>query len=286
MYLFTKEFSAQGELERAVWCCKAAMAPSAPRSRLFGIMYSLLFPRIPGFQASSPIIIQTLVQALFNLLAVLSTAPQGVGDPVLSQDIDSVRDLIQRVASGGCGPLSQDDVEQEYNAIVTSKDDSSVVRTTILLEGVMRCMENGDERHRRWILGHAVEEHWPAMEATELTPLGNRIQLRKLNGFMRAALGLLTSRSTDDATWRSDAQLILRIMDSRVLREVQVLSTKESVDTRARAARVILELMAVSDTAEAAHAIASLWLKQKSPWKTACEAAVEQLVRLSIYFAW
>jgi hypothetical protein len=68
-----------------------------------------------------------------------------------------VKDLIQRVTGGDCGPLSLDAVRDEYKAEVTDEDESDAVRRAIVLEGLTHCMEHGDEGRRRWILRHAVE---------------------------------------------------------------------------------------------------------------------------------
>lgn len=64
--------SPQTELDRCLWCCKAAAAPSRGRPRIIATLSYLLFPKDQPFFAETPIILQTLLQALVSLVVDLS----------------------------------------------------------------------------------------------------------------------------------------------------------------------------------------------------------------------
>jgi hypothetical protein len=140
------------------------------------------------------------------------------------------------------------------------------------------------------LIDRNVQEHWPEPDPF-LSPTGlmARITLRKLNSFMRAALSMLTStsRMIDDTAWRSDARVILRVLRTRVVTEMESLpmptreKQKEAAENKSRCARVIMEVMAVGGddgTASEAREMVCQWLKGDEGWRNACQQAVEHLV--------
>lgn len=142
--------SCQVEVERCVWCCKAASVPSIlphTRMRILGTLSSILFSRERTFEADSPLVLQTLFQALLTLKYNLSLSASSTAEV-----LQSIAGYISAVQGGGCGELNAADVEKEFGVRFSSKDSESVVREAIITEAVINCVELGPLEGRQWAL--------------------------------------------------------------------------------------------------------------------------------------
>ena len=98
----------------------------------------------------TPAILQTLLQSLFSLLAVLRSSPQATAEA------DSVAGYIAAIKSGQSGTPLPQALEKEYG-VRYKKDNDEMIREIIVAESVIGCMELGSLASRRWTLHHLVE---------------------------------------------------------------------------------------------------------------------------------
>ena len=140
----------QSAIDRCIWCCKAATAPpSGQRTRILSALWSLLIH--PSFQATTPSTLQTLIQTLLSLLRYLAS------NDAQAEELKLVKVLILEVRSGSCGKLNVTAVEEVYGAKFLVQDDDQTVREALISESVAKCLENGTQAGRRWILSNLVE---------------------------------------------------------------------------------------------------------------------------------
>lgn len=118
--------------------------------RIIGSLSSILFNKERTFQAETPAILQTLLQCLFSLLAILRSSPDSM------QEADNVVACIVGIKSGQGGTPSPQALEKEYGVRRKDEDDEQV-REIITAESVIGCLEVGSEASRRWTLHHLVE---------------------------------------------------------------------------------------------------------------------------------
>lgn len=67
------------------------------------------------------------------------------------------REILKQVSGGSCGELDSMAVEEGYNALYIDSDDDRSVRGALVLEALMKCMENSAPSARRWLLRNVVE---------------------------------------------------------------------------------------------------------------------------------
>ena len=145
---FWRIFLFQGELDRCLWCCKAASTRTKHRTELLGALSSLLFSRDTTFRTDSPIIFQTLLQGLFPLYPLLTPN---------SGDLETTQTLVSEILNGGSGTLSMDAIEQEFGSPQMSNDSEQQIREALATECIARCVANGSGWSRSWILQNLVE---------------------------------------------------------------------------------------------------------------------------------
>lgn len=111
-------------------------------------MSTLLFSRDATFRTDSPVILQTILQALISLLPALSSSPG---------ELESVKALILEIWSGGSGMLSKESIEQEFGTPFSSSDTENDIREALAIESVLRCIACGSLKTRAWVLHNLVE---------------------------------------------------------------------------------------------------------------------------------
>ncbi|KAG8883201.1 hypothetical protein FRB97_007023 [Tulasnella sp. 331] len=266
-----KSPSAEMELERWLWCTTVAMSTTSPaiRPQVLSILTTLVFPPTDttatttannanndaSFKIRYPSILQALIYSLATLRRSLSSFPE---------EDRIVIGIISRIFRGDCVKLSPGKMTEEYGVLTSAADDEggrqSDIRRAILVDGVLRCMQVGDEGARRWGLNH-IENYWPAEPITPigmdrpLTALEIQAHLRKIANFARSAL-LLTrpvKELNDPLASRSDAQMVLTLVQTRILSELEVLISglppsepfflKPIEETRGLVARLVLDTL-------------------------------------------
>lgn len=123
---------------------------SHSRKRIIATLSSILFAQ-GMFRAETPAILQTLLQSLFSLLAILRSSPDS------REEADTVAAYIVGVKEGQAGTPTQQALEREYGVRHSKGDSDEKVREIILAESVIGCLETGSDASRRWTLHNLVE---------------------------------------------------------------------------------------------------------------------------------
>ncbi|KAI0947727.1 hypothetical protein AcW1_009415 [Taiwanofungus camphoratus] len=270
-----KSPSSEVELDRCLWCCNAASVPSSSRIRILGVLSSLLFSRDKTFEAETPIILRTLLQGLFSLLLSLMPSPS------YGPEAESLRAYISAIQDGQCGTPSPQSLEKEYGVRLSKPDDNAKVRSIITLESLIGCLEIGSENSRRLTLCNLLEEYWPLPEQSLiLTPLLSCMHSHKLKMFISSALALLSSSPKDAVTRLADADVIVRILRTRIFPEVEALSEKDSMEARGRAVKLVLELMCIQNGGEHEYLVVQFchWYQDTQTWKSSIENTIRDVV--------
>lgn len=124
---------------------------SPSRMRILGQLSSLLFSRDRTFEVETPVILQTLLQSLFSLLATLR------GSHDCTAEAQTVAGYIKGIKNGQSGTPTQQALEKEYGVRHSQSDSDEMVREIIVAESVIGCLDVGSEQSRRWTLHHLVE---------------------------------------------------------------------------------------------------------------------------------
>ncbi|KAG8894652.1 hypothetical protein FRB99_001072, partial [Tulasnella sp. 403] len=274
------------ELERWLWCTKVAGCTiSQTRRRVLGILSLLLFAPNPPFPIRAPIVLQTIVGALAMLRRTMS--PQEPEDRFL-------RDMITKIGRGDSGALTAKDLTDEYGVPCTAMDEDREpeLRTSVIVEGVLRCMQVGSEASRRWVLHH-LEDYWDAETPDyngRITSLEIQIQLRKVSTFARLSL-FLTRPSVeleDPLASRGDAAVFLRLLQTRALPALSVITTvvPEAVQTRKLVARLVLDVLCLggSRVSESVAEILTVWWSDTKNWREHLQREIME--NLSVTTEW
>ncbi|KAK7685921.1 hypothetical protein QCA50_010730 [Cerrena zonata] len=265
---FTKD-----ELERCLWCFKAASVQSKYRARIIGSLSYLVFSLERPFEADGPLILQTLYHGMFALLFDLSLTPGTEGE------YQTLSGWIWKIRDGECGPLLHEDVEREYGVRFSKDDDDYAVREAIMAETVAKCLETGSERSRRWALRRLVQQYWPVPESQlSLTPLLACIHWRKLKTFLSATLTLLSLNSDDGE--ESDDFIIINIFRSRIIPEVEAMRTDVAADIQCNVVRLVMEILCIRQGNHKEYFLMHLcdWYQNKPDWKSSIENTFSQLI--------
>ncbi|CAL1699709.1 unnamed protein product [Somion occarium] len=266
-------FSDEDELERCLWCCKAASVPSTFRGRILGSLSGILFSREGSFQAKTPLVLQTLLHSMFSLLFDLSFSSG------TTSESDSVAGWIMAIREGQCGELSQDDLEKEYGVRYSKTDKDDSIREAIVAETVAKCLEIGSECSRRWALHKLLKDYWPVPEPhLTLTPLLVCIHWRKLKIFLSSALVLLSSNAEDGD--ESDDLVVVEVFRSRILPELEAMRTDVAADIQSSVVRLVLELLCIRQSDQREYLLMHFcdWYQNKPDWKASIEKTLSQLI--------
>ncbi|KAJ3556564.1 hypothetical protein NM688_g1961 [Phlebia brevispora] len=267
-----KASSNEAELERCLWCCRAASVPSKSRLRLLGTLSSILFSRDRTFTANSPMILQTLLQGLFSLTYSLSLSIHAAAES------ESLAGYVSAVCSGSCGQLSPTATEAEFGVPFSGADSEAVIRDILVTESVIRCLEVSDDKRRRWTLRTMLQQYWAIPEpGLKLTRLQTCVHWRKLQAFTSSVL-ILLSRPADD-TYR-DVEVIVDLFRTRIVAEIAAMPDTDATGIRSQVIRLILELLCMQDCREREYLMGQFctWYEQREDWKGSIEDAVRDLI--------
>jgi hypothetical protein len=142
-------------LERVLWACRAASLctpGSYLRGHLLGLLYALLYPRGQPIIIAKPLMLQSLLQNLFQLRAAFGTQPD-----VEDSETHLLEDLIAQIQRGELGLLERRQLEDEYRESAVSGDDDDALFAAVARGAMLRCTELAESRRRRWLVEHAVE---------------------------------------------------------------------------------------------------------------------------------
>ncbi|KAJ6614617.1 hypothetical protein B0H10DRAFT_2165084 [Mycena sp. CBHHK59/15] len=232
-------------MERCQWCCKAALMPHSPlRLRIMRALRILLDPAEFAYQATTPASIHTLASGLFSLLPTLN----GSGE-----EHTILRDAIAQLLARGCGELDIAAVEEDFNALFVGQDSHHNVRKALVLDALARCLENGAESTRRWLLENAVE-----------------LYLLTLATFTRTFLAILRAKPRR----AHDAEFVVHFTQTRVVPELGAVhgTNSSAVEARRNVVGIALELLVPGTPRELglwAMTLLAEWYRGTPEWKQA-----------------
>ncbi|EKM57985.1 uncharacterized protein PHACADRAFT_139496 [Phanerochaete carnosa HHB-10118-sp] len=264
----------QAELERCIWCCKAASIPSASKMRILGTLSAILFSRGRSFVADSPMVLQTLLRALFSLQYNL------IASQSAAAEVQSIAGYISAIQTGSCGQLIPTSVEKEFGIPLSDNDNEAVVREAVITEGVVSCIETGPADGRRWAM-LTVANYWPAPEPNvSFTPLLACIHWRKLKRFLSTSLFLLSEPSQDMGRY---AEVMITLIRTRIMPEIDGLSEEDAPEIRSKAIQLVLELICLGADDGEEYLLMRLcdWYQKDKTWKGSIEAALEEIIAQS-----
>ncbi|KAI0828677.1 hypothetical protein BC628DRAFT_1316176 [Trametes gibbosa] len=272
-----KPASNEAELDRCIWCCKAASVFSSSRMRILGTLSSLLFSRDRTFSVETPAIMQTLLQTLFSLLAVLRSSPD------TAPEARSVAGYIAAVKDGQSGTPLPQALEKEFG-VRYKGDNDEMIREIVVADSVIGCLEAGSEASRRWFLHHMLEDYWmPLSSPKALTPLLTTMNWRKLTSFINASISLFSSALPYARTAIEDVKTIIHLLRTRLLPEVEAMEDDAfaAVDEiRSGVVRLVLQLLCVRGSADSDrdYLIVNVWnwFKDGPSWQQSVEKSLKE----------
>lgn len=219
-------------------------------------------------------------------------------------DTQMVGELCKRVMAGECGQLDVREIEQEYDAQWGAQDTDESIRAQIAAEGVVRCMQNGSESLRRWVLHESVQvliaapafvlcfkvepgfdqNYWTRVSGSS-SPLCERIMARRLSAFLQASLSLLRVDTVQvhRQVLDSDCTVIIRLLQ-HALPELELLPVpKHMNDSRALVIELMMELLSIDAQRQKQQVIdlVCLWCDDVNGWKESLETGVRLFVSRS-----
>ncbi|GJJ14897.1 hypothetical protein Clacol_009167 [Clathrus columnatus] len=233
--------SKQREIDRILWCCKVALIPPSPvKSRIIATLSTLLFSSKPFDGATVPAF-QNVLHGLQLILYHISQAHSPS-----SNDSNIVRELLMHIRSGQCGDLRKGIIEEEYGAKWSHNDSEDDIRLHVVAETLTRCMQSDTDGFKRWSLDELFNTYWiPSDRPT--TTLSEKIMLRKMGYFLRAATTLLRPENNelmDKKIFESDCAKLLPFVKSDILEKVYKLPLPSSlVDHCTLAVELLLQLL-------------------------------------------
>jgi hypothetical protein len=268
--------------------------------RILNNLSSILFPKDQAFVADSPVVLQTLLRALFTLLYDLTVSG------FETAEAKSITGYISALQTGSGGQLTVPSVEKEFGLRFSSSDSESTVRRVIITESVISCIELGPLEIREWALQLLPEvrsklhihanclillfaQYWPEPEPNvTFSSLLACTHWRKLKRFMGAALALLSEPSTDTARY---AELVIALFRSRILPEISGLREEDAPSIRGKAVQLVLELLSIRDSLSRDYLLMHLenWYQADRLWKESIESSLQDLVsslRILRHLSW
>ncbi|EPQ52074.1 hypothetical protein GLOTRDRAFT_80224 [Gloeophyllum trabeum ATCC 11539] len=192
-----------------------------------------------------PVTVQTLLHNLFSLLSLYGL------ESATAAESKILRQVLSKIQEGSCCRISVQALEEEYGAISVKGEDESIVREAMFSNALIRCFENGAEASRRWLLWNTTEDYWPSpLVSSHTTPLLSKLQARNIDLFVHAAIVFLSPSSTLAApdTLRIDAGIIVRLVQSRILPQVDIMQDQDAQSARATVSKLILRLLLIESS--------------------------------------
>lgn len=99
---------------------------------------------------------------------------------------------------------------------------------------------------------------------------------------MKSALALLSDTSSDSPAVLGDAEVIIRILRTRLLPEVEAIRGADPTEIQSNVIRLVLELLCVKDCPEQEYLLMHLsnWYEDANGWKSSVEQTLKNLVSI------
>lgn len=125
-----------------------------------------------------------------------------------------------------------------------------------------------------------MQSRWPIPTPRKYTALRVEIDYRKIRAFLSASLSFIRSfiQSRDLAAVKNASTIILKILQSRAIPEIDYISSRISNDLRPAVVSIVLELLNVDSEQEHSHLLLSQWIWERGKWKSAIELEFKRIV--------
>ncbi|KAI6043993.1 hypothetical protein EDC04DRAFT_2562108 [Pisolithus marmoratus] len=269
-----RPMSAEMGIERCIWCCSAARLETPMRPRVIGILNSLLRPRTGPVEFREPGAFVSLVQSLFTTLVCILKQPSD------SPDAAIVEDLIAQLRSGNCGSLASylTDVEVDGIPVMLGGVNEADLRDALVSEAFIQCCKFSPSWVRTQLIAY-INEYWkPTLQSKPFTPLLAVTHTRKLNVFSDV---LVLFASVGQMGQKSGTEAIVNIVESRVNKELELITGKRSVDVVKRLSFSLLEVLCLgSSQGEDKERILALLTEYLTSerWRPAVESSIQKVI--------
>ncbi|KIO14193.1 hypothetical protein M404DRAFT_121469 [Pisolithus tinctorius Marx 270] len=266
--------SAEMGIERCIWCCSAARQETPMRPRIIGILNSLLRPRTGPIEFRSPGTFVSLIQSLLTtLVCILEQVSDG-------PDADIVKDLIAQLRTGNCGSLASylADVEVDGIPVMLDGVKEADLRDALVSEALIQCCKFSPPWVRTQVIAF-LDEYWrPAWQPEPFSPLLAVTHTRKLNVFSDV---LLLIASIDQVGQKSGTEVIVNIVETRVNKELVLITGRHSMDVMKRLSFSLLEVLCLSSSREEDKgkilALLAEYLMSER-WRPAVESSIQKVI--------
>ncbi|KAI6019882.1 hypothetical protein F5J12DRAFT_911393 [Pisolithus orientalis] len=266
--------SAEMGIERCIWCCSAARQETPMRPRIIGILNSLLRPRTGPIEFRSPGTFVSLIQSLLTtLVCILEQVSDG-------PDADIVKDLIAQLRTGNCGSLASylADVEVDGIPVMLDGVKEADLRDALVSEALIQCCKFSPPWVRTQVIAF-LDEYWrPAWQPEPFSPLLAVTHTRKLNVFSDV---LLLIASIDQVGQKSGTEVIVNIVETRVNKELVLITGRYSMDVMKRLSFSLLEVLCLSSSREEDKgkilALLTEYLMSER-WRPAVESSIQKAI--------
>jgi len=132
------------------------MTPASPnRTRILSCLRRLLIPGDRNRYTIPPTVFQTIAHGLFLLDAYLHSPQAGNGNQA---DLQQVKELTEQFCfAGSYGDMTEALIEEEYGVSWLPEDSRAGTRRLIVLEALLRCLENCALQVRIWLTLNMME---------------------------------------------------------------------------------------------------------------------------------
>ncbi|KAI0066892.1 hypothetical protein BV25DRAFT_1820006 [Artomyces pyxidatus] len=268
--------SNEAELERWIWCCKAAQSVvdhQHIRIRLLGILSSCLFTPGGSFRAESPLVFQSLLQGLFSLLSFLSLRQNA------EEELQYVRELIAGVLQNTFADFDKALVEQEYGVKLYPGDNQSVIDCAVVI-ALSVCLENSSEAHRPLILRYLAEDYWSFLEHSHPSSNLATLYVRKLVRCAHALFDYLPP-VVEPGVVAKDADIVFQLLQTRLIPEADSIPPSDALECQVAIERLSLKLLCLSGSVEQEGVVSFIarWYNSSEQWEAGFETALLRTIK-------
>ncbi|KAF8635387.1 hypothetical protein AX15_000390 [Amanita polypyramis BW_CC] len=266
-----------------LWCCSTSMIPpSGLRLRALNAIHGLLGSRNVKL-ISSPAAFQSLASGLLNILAVSMTNPVYLKDNDATKTVQSCLNLVY---SGACTAFDSKALDERYSAAYSEGDDARIFEL-LILESLAKCVETTRGPTRAWLVQYVCNEKWVSLHKdSDLSPLLLTLHAEKLNSLSRAAAYVISSHETDPGLPDSELQLVLQLLQDRILPEINFIGANKAAKARQSVAKAILYVVTLNRHKHLEQWVTSTiheWYRSSTDWKSAFESILQDVINVEAW---
>ncbi|KAK2461214.1 hypothetical protein APHAL10511_006741 [Amanita phalloides] len=265
-------------VNHCLWCCSAAMTtPGRLRLRALNGIHGLLGSREVKL-IFTPVAFQSLASGLLNLLGISMTNQMFLEDTDATTIIQSCLNLIR---SGACVALDTKVMHERYGAVYSEHNEEGTYGL-LLLGSLAKCIETTTGLTRTWLIQYACNDGWvPLRKEGASSSLATALHVEKLNSTSHAMAHILSPHETSRGLSDSDIILLLQLLETRLIPEIELLQVEKAAMVRQTVAKIVLHA-AISNRHDSLNQWTSAaireWYRTSARWKGALELVVRDLI--------